>query len=41
MIRSVLSVRYYEQFRKLEDPKKIFVEKPDPDDAIRTDLELP
>lgn len=33
-------VRYYEQFRKLEDPKKIFVEKPDPDDAIRTDLEL-
>lgn len=32
-------LRYYEQFRKLEDPKKIFTEKPDPDDAIRTDLE--
>jgi len=33
-------VRYYEEFRKLEDPNKVFLEKPLPDEAFRTDLEL-
>ena len=33
-------VRYYEEFRKLEDPNKVFLEKPSPDEAFRTDLEL-
>ena len=32
-------LRYYEAFRKLEDPDKVFVEKPDPDDALRTELD--
>lgn len=32
-------LRYYEAFRKLEDPNKIFVEKEDPDEAIRTAME--
>lgn len=33
-------VRYYEEFRKLEDPNKVFLEKPSPDEVFRTDLEL-
>lgn len=32
-------LRYFEEFRKLEDPTKVFEEKPDPDDALRTELE--
>ena len=32
-------LRYYDVFRKLEDPDKVFVEKPDPDDALRTELD--
>lgn len=32
-------VRYYNEFLKLEDKNKIFVEKPKLDDAIRTDIE--
>lgn len=31
--------RYFEVFQQLRDPNKIFVEKPDPDEAIRTDME--
>jgi len=31
--------RYYEAFRPLEDPNKVFTEKEDPDKAIRTNLE--
>lgn len=31
--------RYFEIFRQLRDPNKVFVEKPDPDEAIRTDME--
>ncbi len=33
-------LRYYEEFKKLEDPCKIFVDKPDMDDALRTEMEL-
>lgn len=33
-------LRYYEQFRLLENPAKAFPEKPDPDAAFRTDIEL-
>lgn len=32
-------LRYYEQFTQLEDPNKIFLEKPNPDDALRTELD--
>lgn len=32
-------VRYYEEFFKLEDKNKVFVEKATPDNAIRTELE--
>lgn len=32
-------LRYYEAFRKLERKDKIFLEKPDPDDAIRSLME--
>lgn len=32
-------LRYYDAFRKLEDPNKIFVEKEDPDKAVRSALE--
>lgn len=32
-------VRYYNEFKKLEDKNKIFQEKSAPDQAIRTDLE--
>lgn len=32
-------LRYYEAFQKLEDPNKVFEEKPDPDDALRTELD--
>lgn len=32
-------LRYFEEFCKLEDPQKVFEEKPDPDDALRTELE--
>ena len=31
--------RYYEEFLKLEDPNKVFAEKPSVDDAIRNDIE--
>ena len=34
-----LGLRYYDAFRALEDPNKIFEEKPDPDNALRTELE--
>ncbi len=33
-------LRYYEQFRLLENPDKVFPEKPDPDAAFRTAIEL-
>ena len=32
-------LRYYDAFRALEDPNKVFEEKPDPDQALRTELE--
>lgn len=32
-------VRYYEEFKKLEDNNKVFVEKSTPDNAIRTSIE--
>ena len=32
-------VRYYEEFKKLEDKNKVFVEKSTPDQAIRNDIE--
>jgi hypothetical protein len=32
-------VRYYDEFKKLEDKNKIFVEKCTPDQAIRNDIE--
>ena len=32
-------VRYYEEFRKLEDKNKVFTEKATPDNAIRSDIE--
>jgi len=32
-------VRYYEEFRKLEDKNKIFPEKPDWNNAVRSELE--
>lgn len=32
-------LRYFEAFEKLADPNKIFEEKPDPDDALRTELD--
>ena len=32
-------VRYYNEFKKLEDKNKIFEEKSTPDQAIRTGLE--
>lgn len=31
--------RYFEVFEQLRDPNKVFVEKPHPDDALRTDME--
>ena len=33
-------LRYYNEFLKIENKNKIYVDKPDPDDAIRTDMEL-
>ena len=32
--------RYFDEFEKLRDPNKVFKEKPNPDDALRTSLEL-
>lgn len=32
--------RYYNKFLELEDKNKIFADKPDPDEAIRTQMEL-
>ena len=32
-------LRYYAEFKKLEDPNKVFLEKPHPDDALRTELD--
>ena len=32
-------VRYYEEFKKLEDKNKVFTEKSTPDEAIRNDIE--
>lgn len=32
-------LRYYEQFRRLEDLNKVFLDKPDPDEAFRTAIE--
>lgn len=37
---SEFGLRYYEEFKKLEAPCKIFVDKPDMDDALRTEMEL-
>ena len=36
----VFGLRYYEEFKKLENKNKIFVEKPCEDDALRTEMEL-
>ncbi len=33
-------VRYYEEFKKLEDKNKVFVEKSTPDQAIRNEIEV-
>ena len=33
-------LRYYEEFLKLEDRGRVFIEKPNMDDAFRTDMEL-
>jgi len=33
-------LRYYNEFLKLENKDKIFVDKPDPDEALRTQMEL-
>ena len=33
-------LRYFSQFEKLRNPEKVFVEKPDMDDAFRTEMEL-
>jgi len=33
-------VRYYREFRKLEDPNKVFAEKATPDQAIRNAIEI-
>lgn len=33
-------LRYYDAFRKLEKKDKVFWEKPDPDDAVRSPMEL-
>ena len=33
-------LRYFEEFEKLRDPNKIFEEKPHPDNAVRTAMEL-
>ena len=33
-------LRYYEEFKKLEDKNKVFTEKATPDSAIRTELEV-
>ena len=32
-------IRYYEEFKKLEDKNKVFTEKSTPDEAIRNDIE--
>lgn len=32
-------LRYYAEFKKLEDPNRVFFEKPHPDDALRTELD--
>ena len=32
-------LRYYDEFMKLRNPNKVFVEKPHPDDAFRTDID--
>lgn len=32
-------LRYYKEFQKLEDPNKVFGEKPNPDDALRTEID--
>lgn len=31
--------RYYNEFKKLRNPDKVFVEKPHPDDAFRTEID--
>lgn len=33
-------IRYFDEFIKLADPHKVFEEKPHPDNALRTELEL-
>lgn len=33
-------LRYFEEFEKLRDPNKVFAEKPHPDNAVRTEMEL-
>ena len=33
-------LRYFDEFEKLRDPDKVFEEKPHPDNAVRTDMEL-
>lgn len=32
-------LRYYDEFMKLRNPDKVFVEKPHPDDAFRTEID--
>jgi len=32
-------LRYYDEFLKLRNPDKVYVEKPHPDDAFRTDID--
>jgi len=32
-------LRYYEVFEKLHDPNKVYTEKPNPDDALRNEME--
>lgn len=32
-------LRYYDEFKKLRNPDKVFEEKPHPDDALRTDID--
>ena len=32
-------LRYFEEFEKRRDPNKVFEEKPNPDDALRTEID--
>ena len=32
-------LRYFEEFERLADPARVYEEKPDPDDALRTELD--